>query len=221
MPDVLDDLAIANKALAVFAGGSITGFDEGTPLANTCAAIVPRIIDRCLIAQGWKMNLVTRQLERIAFTTEDPLPPNGFAYGYAFPANALRGPFRVSRHRDIRAGAFREWSREGRRIFTDAEEVFATFLLRLSPDQWGPTFLDFCITAVAAELVVPVCDDKDHAAELFTKAWGTPREGGRGGLAAKVLDEDVATDTGFDASGDDGELVAAHISGQPTFMDFS
>lgn len=221
MPDVLDDLAIANKALAVFGGGSITSFEEGTPLADTCRSIVPRIIDRCLTAQGWRMNLVTRQLEKIAFTTEDPLPPNGYRYGYAFPADALRGPFRVSRHRDFRTGAFREWTREGRRIFTDADPVFATFLLRLSPDQWGPTFLDFAVTACAAELVVPVCDDKDHAAELHAKAWGTVREGGRGGLSGKVLDEDVATDTGFDASGDDGELVAAHISGQPTFTDFS
>lgn len=220
MPDVLDDLSVANMALAVFGGGSITAFDEGTPLADTCRLIVPRIIDRCLIAQGWKMNRATRQLERVAFTTEDPQPATGYRYGYAFPADALRGPFRISRHRDVRTGAFREWSTEGRRVFTDAEEIFGVFLLRLSPTQWGPTFLDFAVTACAAELAVPVCEDKDHAAELFAKAWGTQREGGRGGLSAKVLDEDVATDTGPDASGDDGELVAAYVSGQPTFMDF-
>ncbi len=220
MTDVLDEVSIANRALAVFGGGSITAFDEGTPLADNCRLIVPRIMDRCLIAQGWRMNLVTRRLERIGFTDADPQPPNGWRYGYAFPADALRGPFRVSRHRDVRTGAFREWSREGRRVFTDAEEIFGEFLVRLSPDQWGPTFLDFAITACAAELVVPVCEDKDHAAELFAKAWGTQREGGRGGLSAKVLDEDVATDPGFDASGDAGELVAAHVSGQPTFADF-
>lgn len=221
MPDVIDELAVANKALAVFAGGSITAFDEGTPLADTCNAIVPHIIDRCLISQAWRMNLATRRLERIAFTTEDPLPPNGYRFGYAFPANALRGPFRISTVRDRRTPPLRDWTREGRRVFCDAEDIFGEFLLRLSPDQWGPTFLDFVVTACAAELVVPVCDDKDHAAELHAKAWGTAREGGRGGLAGKVLDEDIATNPGPDPAGDDGELVAAHISGQPTFMDFS
>lgn len=220
MPDVIDQLAVANKALAVFAGGSITAFDEGTPLADLCRSIVPRIIDRCLISQQWKMNTVTRQLERIAFSGADPQPPNGWRYGYALPADTLRGPFRCSRHRNIRSGAFREWSREGRRVFTDADEVFAEVLLRLSPDQWGPTFLDFVVTACAAELVVPVCEDKDERDRLHAKAWGSPRENGRGGLAGQVLDQDVSTDPGFDASGDDGPLVAAHVSGQPLFMDF-
>ncbi len=220
MPDVIDETAVANMALAVIGAGSITDFDEGTPLADTCRLIVPRMIDRCLLSQAWRMNTATRQLERITFTPEDPLPPTGYKYGYAFPADTLRGPFRVARTRDTRTSAFREWTREGRRIFTDAEEVYGTFLLRLSPDQWSPTFLDFAVKACAAELCVPVCDDKDHAAQLHAEAWGTPREGGRGGLAGKVLDEDVATNPGFDAAGDDGPLVDAAISGQPHFMDF-
>lgn len=215
MPNVIDDLSVANMALAVFGGGSITAFEEGTPLADTCRSIVPRMIDRCLLSQAWKMNHVTRRLERIAFGPADPQPPNGYRYGYAFPAEALRGPFRVSRHRDLRTGAFREWSREGRRIFTDADEVYAAFVIRLSADQWGPTFLDFAVNACAAELVVPVCEDKDERDRLLAKAWGSPREGNRGGLAGKVLDEDVATDPGFDASGDDDPLTAAHFSGSP------
>lgn len=217
MPDLVDDVTIANMALAAFAGGAITGFDENTDLADTCRLIVPRMIDRCLIAQAWRMNHATRELQRIAFDpVTDPQPPNGWRYGYAFPADALRGPHRVSRHRDMRAGAFREWSREGRRIYTDAERIFATFTLRLAPHQWGPTFLDFCVTAVAAELVVPVTHDADLAAQMKALAWGTPREGGRGGLAGKVLDEDVSTDTGFDPSGDHDPLTAAFHGGGPS-----
>lgn len=214
MPDVITDKTVANMALAVFGGGAITAFDEGTPLAATCKLIVPRIIDRCLIAQAWRMNRVTRQLEGITFDPDtDPQPPNGFKRGFSFPADALRGPFKVSRTRDTRTGAFREFEIEGRRLFCDLETVFASFVIRLAPAQWGPTFLDFAVTACAAELVVPVCEDKDQAAELFAKAWGGPREGGRGGLSAKVLDEDISTHPGFDPSGDDDPLTEAHHSG--------
>lgn len=220
MPTVIDDITIANWALAVFGGGSITAFDEGTPLADTCRAIVPRLMDRCLISQEWRMNKATRQLERIAFGPSDPQPPNGYRHGYAFPGDALRGPFRLSLHRDTRSPPFRDWTSEGRRVFCDAEQVFGTFLLRLSPDQWGPSFLDFVITACAAELVIPVSEDKDERDRLYAKAWGSPREGGRGGLAGKVLDEHVANDPGFDPSGDDGPLVEAVVSGQPSFTSF-
>lgn len=214
MPDVIDETSVANMALAVFGGGAITDFEEGTPLADTCRLIVPRIIDRCLIAQAWKMNRATRQLERVGFDpVNDPQPPNGFKYGFSFPADALRGPHRVSRTRDHRAGAFRDFAVEGLRLFCDLELVFAEFTIRLPPDRWGPTFLDFAVTACAAELCVPVCDDKDHSLELLAKAWGTPREGGRGGLSAKVLDEDVSTGPGFDAAGDDDPLTEAHHGG--------
>lgn len=211
MPDIVDEVSIANMALAVFAGGSITALDEGTDLADTCRLIVPRMIDRCLIAQAWRMNHATRQLEQIA----GPLPPNGFRNGFAFPAAALRGPHRVATSRDLRGAPLRDFAIEGRRLYADADQVFAAFTLRLSPDQWGPTFLDFCVTACAAELVVPVCDDKDHAAGLHARAWGGPREGGRGGLCAKVLDEDVSTHPGFEASGEADPLTTAHLGGGP------
>jgi hypothetical protein len=216
MPEIISQVTVTNMALAVFGGGAITAFEEGTPLASTCKLVVPRIVDRCQIAQAWRMNHVTRQLERVAFDAEtDPQPPNGWRYGYAFPADALRGPHKVSRTRDLRSGAFRDFDIEGRRLFCDLDTVFAAFTIRLSPDQWGPTFLDFVVNACAAELCIPVCDDKDHAASLFSKAWGTPREGGRGGLAAKVLDEDVATRPGFEPAGDDDPLTAAHLGGSP------
>lgn len=213
MSEIVENIDVCNAALAAFGGGSITDFNEISDLAEMCRLIVPMHIDLCLQSQAWRMNAVTRQLQRITFTPEDPQPPNGFRYGFAYPAEALRGPFKVRNQRDVRGGLNRDFTTEGRRLYCDREQVFADFVIRLPPGQWGPTFQAFVIMAVAAELVVPVTHDTALAGEMRVLAWGPPSADKRGGLAAKVLAEDLQTHPGPEASGTDDPLTAAHHSG--------
>lgn len=214
MPDILDDVGFANRCLVRFGAGTITSFEDATDLADICRLTIPEVIRTCFDAQDWLFARGTRQLERVAWTPDDPPPPNGWRYGYNFPVDAVRGPHRVST--EFSCGApMREFAIEARRLFTNCETVYGLFTLNVEPARWPASFLEFATIAGAAALAVPVTHDTDLAAQLDALAWGTAREGRRGGLCGKAYDVDTKTHPGFAASGDNDPLTQAHYGGGP------
>ena len=185
-----DEISLVNAALARFGGGVIASFDEETDLAATCVALYPTLVDAVLSRHDWKHLVKTSKLQRLA-----DAPENGFLYAYLPPADAFTAPRRLL-ERLRPACVLRDYVMEGLAICCDAADVWGAYGRRLSPDQWTPALRLAMIPAIAADLCVAVCDDKDMAAMLRQEAFGPPQMQGRGGLFAQAIDADHAAAPG-------------------------
>ncbi len=98
------------------------------------------------------------------------------------------------------------------KLHADAEAVWATCVLPVDPAAWPPLFRAAYVTALAAELAVPQAHDIALADSLRAQAWGTPSEGGRGGLVGRAMARDAAQAPGATLLASD-PLTAARIGG--------
>ena len=57
-------------------------------------------------------------------------------------------------------------------------------------ERWPGDFRELFTVALMAELALSIREDRPLRNELYRQAWGTPQEGGRGGLFGAALDND-------------------------------
>lgn len=187
MATTISDLQIANNALARIGEGSIASFDEESPLARQVSAIYRDRID-VLFSWPWNFSRRTYKLQRM-----DETPDNGWKYAFALPSERLSPPRTVLRDPRQPKNPFRDYAVEGGNLYADIAELWATVSVRVDPSLWPPSFRILATVAAAADLCVPVTHDKDLADQLRGEAYGLPSEGGRGGLMARAIADDIAT----------------------------
>jgi hypothetical protein len=182
------NVTIANRALARIGGGAIGAFDEDTPLAAQVRAVYDDTVEAALTAYQWSWARRTSKLDKLAGDN-----PSGYVNAFGFPAGALGDTplalFREPRNPDLTERNFRV---EGRTIYCDADALWGSFIVKISPDLWQPLFRLGVTTLLAAELCIPVAHDKDLAAQLREDAIGAKSEGGRGGMIGRAIGVDAA-----------------------------
>lgn len=184
-----DEISLVNAALAKFAGGDIGDFEEDTELAGLCVKLYRDVIDAILSRHRWTCLDRTTPLQRLA-----DAPQNGYAYAYSPPADAFSRPRALYRSIKPRA-VLRDHVVEGTTVCCDEPAVWGCYGRRLSPDQWPPDLRLLMVSALAAELCVPVCEDKDLAQIFRAEAFGPPQMGGQGGLFGQAITADHAAAT--------------------------
>jgi len=182
-----DELDLINAALARLAGGVVLHLDEETSLAALTRRAYDTVTDAVLSRHRWQHLSKTAPLQRLA-----DRPVDGYAYAYQPPADAITPPLALYADPARRDSALRDYAIEGREIHANVAALWGTFGRRLSPDQWTPALRVTMIAALAAELAVPVCDDRDMAATLRAEAFGPAQMQGTGGLFAQAIQADHA-----------------------------
>lgn len=182
-----DELSLVNAALALIGQHAIVSFDEETDLADLCVRLYDTIVDSVLTAHAWQHLQKTQPLQRLAET-----PVNGWRFAFQAPADALGPPRKLLADPRQPDSPLRRFALEGVTIYADEPALWGLYVRRLSPDQWTPSLRLALTRALAADLCVPVCEDKDLAAQLRADAFGPPQMQGQGGLLAKALAADAA-----------------------------
>ena len=178
------DVELCNAALKLIGADSLTSFEEGTDLAETCGALYADTIRALQAAYPWRFTLAKQQLSRLA----DP-PMNEWTYQHALPPDRLllRQLFASS---SVGASPVTEYEIFGPRVHSDQPDLWADYQVATDPALWPPYFRDVARHALAAALAVPVTESTERAEFYTRRAFGTPGEGGMGGLmgAARRLD---------------------------------
>lgn len=179
-------LQILNEALGRLGSSPLFALDEETDRARTCLLVYDTEVDALFGAHRWNFAQRTVRLDRL-----DEAPNNGWKFAFGLPGERIGLPVRVlttSKHPDM---PLREFAAEGDRIYAQADEIYVTFVMRVDPTQWLPSFRRCAVVALAAALAMPITEDRNTAEKYTVDAFGTPSEGGRGGLLGRAIDEDV------------------------------
>jgi hypothetical protein len=68
--------------------------------------------------------------------------------------------------------------------------IWARCKLLVDPSEWDISFQAAFVVALASMLAVPMQQDENLAAELSSMAFGTPAQGGAGGMFGRLISQD-------------------------------
>lgn len=193
MPAPLTNVAIVNRALAVFGGGVVATMQDATPPGPSVAAVYETAMLGLLAEYPWSFTFDVRELVRLADETPDAsgLLKSGWRYAYQLPADRLAPPDKyLNDPRDERAAVTR-FRVANDRVYCDEEKLYA--MARFRPDEavWPPYFVSAAIAMLAAELVMPISGNATLRGDLEAKAVGTPSERRNGGLLGLAKQTDA------------------------------
>lgn len=158
-------------------------FSEADPGAEVHLAIYAGVLEN-VAAHPWSFMKITRRLVRLAAA-----PAQGFKYAYQMPADRVAGPRGLFETQDCRRRTT-DFEIEGDAVLTDLEQLYGEFVIPGNTARWPGDFTELLTTAMMAELALSVREDRTLHAQLYQKAFGTPSEGGFGGLLGKALTSD-------------------------------
>lgn len=155
----MDALGICNAALDQIGADRIQALDEESRLAELCAARFAPVRDAVLAERVWRFAIVRREI------AEDAAAP---AYGYA---HRYELPSTVVQVLEASDGVYQleAWEREGAYILTDAESPICVRSVDQVEDValWPAAFAQAVTTRLAAELAMPVTENRGLTGELW------------------------------------------------------
>jgi hypothetical protein len=147
---------IASRALRMIGEPPIMDIDDTDPVSTICRDAWPGARDEILRGDNWSCVMARAELARLV-----DAPPSGWSYYYGLPTDWLRtvGAW----ENDAEAGALRYEHVAGKRLATDAEQVF----LRYVRQETDPTMYDAALTAtLVAKLAEEICEKISGNANL-------------------------------------------------------
>ena len=176
----IDKVHVVNRALIKLglpASYTIDGEDE---LGGTVDQVWPGVVAKVIL-------LVQPTLFRKTFPVTEIVgsPNNGWTYGWVLPATRIGDPLAILKD-VVREEYLREFMLEGGELFTNIKPVWVRCRIERDPQYWDAAFVEAFAIALAAALAVPLTQDDGTAAELEAKAFGEPREQGRGGMFGNI-----------------------------------
>ncbi|WP_303831414.1 hypothetical protein [Asticcacaulis taihuensis] len=221
----MQDVDICNLALGMCAADAIASLTENTPMGLFCAQQYPQKRDFLMGAHRWVFATKIQPLSRIddsgliadqkpaAFAFVKPTDIQGLVYSYRDQA-ALVGARQLS----VVEFDGKFWCGEA--------AVWVEYTAKKDESTWPAWFIELVKTAFAAD-VARRLQNNSLAQSFQQQAFGTPSEGGEGGLygQARIIDGRASPTRqlfGFD----DGDLVNVRysdgcVAGSGTFIDFN
>lgn len=182
-------LDLVNAARAHLGCQPIASFAETTIGGVEALALYNAKRDFLLAAYPWQF---TRQLTPLS-RLDGPAPDSGYAYAYQLPSDRLGPPERLHVSARDRDSTLTDFAAIGDQIHCDAETLFATIHMRLSPLGWPAAFREAARVALAADLALSIMSDRNAHEALYRVAFGTPSEQGQGGLVRLAITQDART----------------------------
>lgn len=175
---------LCNGALRLLGDMSITSFDEGSDLAETCNNLYDDSIRGLLAAHPWSFTKRKVQLSRLA-----DAPINEWRYAHALPSDRLN-LLHIFPSARIGALPLLEYELFEGRVFADKPELWADYQVSVEPAVWPPYFTTLARAALASDFAMAVTSSASIADFWQRRAYGSPGEGGQGGLmrAARTAD---------------------------------
>lgn len=169
-------VTLCNVALKLLGADSLTSFDEGTDLAESCNTIYPSTVRALQASHPWRFTLTKLQLSRLA---EPPL--NEWRHAHALPPGMLilRQLFASGAVGQPPLTAYELF--DGR-AYSDQPELWADYQVERDPAIWPPYFTTLAEYALAAALALAVTESTERADYFRRLAFGTPQDAGNGGL---------------------------------------
>jgi len=184
----IDKATIVNRALIKLGQEGSFALDDENYRSGQIDAVWPDLVAHCFSLHDWTF---CRKTFRLVQKTK--APENGWTYCFALPGGRLGEPQKILS--DARREApLREFTIEGDELFADVDAVWARCKVEVDPGSWDPGFRSAFTVALAGELAVPIQSDEGLAAEYRQQAFGTPSQGGTGGLFGRLIGQNVAAD---------------------------
>lgn len=182
----IDKAQIVNWALPELGLAPTFTIDDQTNLGAQVAIFWPRAIGHCFGLHDWTFCRQTVKLTRQLAT-----PSTGYRYGFDLPGNRIGGPQKLLS--DPRNQLpLRDSRIEGQSLYADEASVWAVFKVAVDPSIWDSQWASAFATCLASMLAVPLLQDLDLAAEKWAAAFGSPSQGGAGGLFGRLIAQDRA-----------------------------
>jgi hypothetical protein len=177
----LTEISICNDALMLVAHPSIHDFEGETPASEVCARLYPLVLGRLLGAYPWRFAMHQARLTRLAVN-----PETNYRFAHALPAQRDGTPRRF--YQDAGGSPLGDFAIFGDAVHTNSETVLCDYVK--AGGLTGP-FRDLLVRAMASDLALSLCDDRGMRDRFHADAYGTPREGGRGGLFKTAMGSDA------------------------------
>lgn len=182
----LDKPMIVNWALAELGLQPAFSIDDSTGLGRQVAIFWPRAVGHCFGLHDWTFCRQTFQLQRQSAT-----PQTGYAYGFDLPGSRIGQPVKLLED-PRRQTPIRDSRIEGQTLFCDEPTAYAVCKVPVAPEIWDLQWADAFAVALAYYLSIPLTQDPDLAELKKRDAFGTPSEGGTGGLFGRLIAQDRA-----------------------------
>lgn len=112
----------------------------------------------------------------------DEAPVNEWTYAYTLPPTRIGDIVEVRDSAAIGNAPFKDYEIYGGFLYTNATTIFVDYKTRPAEATWPPYFTDIIVHHMASILAQTLCDDEGKSTMLLQLAYGTPQEGGNGGL---------------------------------------
>jgi len=208
----LTDLDFCNLAIDKVSGDRIADFSEESPLGVFCAGNWPQKRAMLLGKYRWTF---ANSVRLLAAVTPGANEPRVMAYKFTPPADLVGAvhafrdhpdPFSAERTLYVLPSDNHFWADEAR--------VYAEYTAARVEALWPSWFVELALYAFAADLAAHT-QNRSLQRDYEQKCWGTPSEGGEGGLYAQARNEDSrqAPQRQLTSGIDDGPLVGSRMSG--------
>jgi len=170
----VDPVSIANLALSWLGFDPIVSLEDDSKSANKINANFAPIRDAVLEDRDW-----TFAMERLALNKEADPPAFGYTAKYLLPAKVLRV---VTANDDggavdafayqvgLAAGSKLDWVKEGRSILANTTSATVNVLAVVQVEDvtlWSPGFCQAVAARLAADLCVPLTENRSLQADLW------------------------------------------------------
>ena len=170
------DISICNGALARLGESSIADFTSDSK-SIICGALYPKFANTLLSMYNWRF-----ARKKSGTLTQTTTPDNAWSYAYTVPADFLT-LVNVYNSGDASALPLTQgYEMFAGTIVTNETALFVDYNYTVDEDLWPDYFQTFAMNAVAALLAVPITEDETKESFYRQIAFGTPSEGGQGGI---------------------------------------
>ena len=182
---------ICNSALNSLGASNITALTEDSRNARLCNQRYEPLRDAIFRTHYWNC-----LIKRVELAADSDAPAYEFTKQYTLPSDCMRimqiGGFHNGSSSMLDSG--QTFKVEGRKIITDEEEIFLTYLAKITdPQQYDSLLIETIAARLAAELCYAVTQSNTLAAQLETIYQNKLRE-------ARFVDATEGTPYDVDAS---------------------
>jgi hypothetical protein len=155
--------------------------DEAAPGAATHLKVWSGVTGYILAANPWSFNTVTRKLTRLT----DP-PELFYAYQFTLPHDMLGAPRAIYDRADCKT-PYTRWEILDEVLLADAAELWLKMDKQPNPARWPGYFAELVTLALMSEFALSIREDPVLRERLRGDCYGTPSEGGTGGLMGQAM----------------------------------
>lgn len=174
-------IAICNEALTLLGHSAIHDFEGRTPASEACERVYGVVLGQLLDAYDWRFAMRQQKLTRLAGA-----PTDGFTYRHQLPNDRDGDPARY--YSDLHGSFVVDSAVFSDAVHSDHEDLWCDYV---KAGALTGNFRNLLVRALAADLALSLCDDRGVYDRFRREAYGTPSEGGRGGLFKTAISNDA------------------------------